>query len=49
LSELGQLAGGMDYAAVAQAVSRFRHRAEQQRELRRKVAQMEAELSHVAM
>ena len=44
LAELGQLAGGMDYAAVGQAVSRFARRLEQDGGLRRQIAKMEKEL-----
>jgi hypothetical protein len=47
LSELGKLAGGMDYAAVGQAVSRFGRRLEKEAALRRKVAEMEPQLSNV--
>jgi chromosomal replication initiation ATPase DnaA len=47
LPELGKLAGGMDYAAVGQAVSRFGRRLEKEAALRRKVAEMESQLSHV--
>ena len=47
LAELGQLAGGMDYAAVGQAVSRFARRLEQDGRLRRQIAKMEKELYNV--
>jgi putative transposase len=49
LSDLGRLAGGLDYAAVGQAVSRFARRLEEQRELRRKIAAIESELPDVDM
>ncbi|MGA2862878.1 MAG: hypothetical protein ABSF95_00145 [Verrucomicrobiota bacterium] len=38
LAELGRLAGGMGYAAVAQALTRFGRRMERTRELRQKIA-----------
>ncbi len=41
LGELGQLAGGMDYAAVGQAVSRFGRRLERERTLRRALDEIE--------
>ena len=47
LAELGQLAGGMDYAAVGQAVSRFARRLERDGRLRRQIAKMEKELYNV--
>ena len=49
LGELGQLAGGMDYAAVGQAVSRFGRRLEQARDLRRSLSAIEAKMSNVEM
>ena len=49
LAELGQLAGGMDYAAVGQAVSRFTRRLEQASKLRRQVLKIENKLSNVEM
>jgi putative transposase len=49
LAELGRLAGGVDYAAVGQAVSRFGRRLEKQRELKRKLAETERQLSNVEM
>ena len=49
LAELGQLAGGMDYAAVGQAVSRFTRRLEQASHLRRQVLKIENTLSNVEM
>lgn len=49
LAALGQLAGGMDYAAVGQAVSRFGKRLEKDRALRRDFERVEAQLSHVEM
>ena len=47
LRELGELAGGMDYAAVGQAVSRFGKRLEQQPHVRRSLAAIENALSNV--
>ena len=47
LARLGQLADGMDYTAVGQAVSRFGKRLEREAKLRRELAGMEAQLSHV--
>ncbi len=47
LTRLGQLAGGVDYAAVAQAVTRFEQRLERQRALRESLAQIDHELSKV--
>jgi putative transposase len=41
LSQLGQLAGGMEYAAVGQAVSRFGRRLEREPRLRRAVNKLE--------
>jgi putative transposase len=41
LGELGQLAGGMDYAAVGQAISRFGKRLQTAAELRRSVRKIE--------
>jgi len=49
LGELGKLVGGVDYAAVGQAVSRFGRRLEQQPELKRKLAQTERRMSNVEM
>jgi len=49
LAELGQLAGGMDYAAVGQAVARFSRRLEQRGPLRRQIAKIEDNLSNVEM
>jgi REP element-mobilizing transposase RayT len=47
LRELGELAGGMDYAAVGQAVSRFGKRLEQQHQLRQSLTDIETQLSNV--
>ena len=47
LGELGELAGGLDYAAVGQAVSRLGRRLEKSRELRRQLDQIEKTLSNV--
>ena len=49
LSELGELAGGLDYAAVGQAVSRFAKRLQAGGELRRKLVKLENALSNVEM
>jgi len=49
LAGLGQLAGGMDYAAVGQAVARFSRRLEQRGPLRRQIAKIEDNLSNVEM
>jgi hypothetical protein len=49
LRELGQLAGGMDYAAVGQAVSRFGRRLQRAADLRKSVAKIERQLSKVEM
>ena len=47
LGELGELAGGMDYAAVSQAVKRFGQRLPRGGELKRQVAQIEKRLSNI--
>ena len=47
LVQLGQAAGGMDYAAVGQAVSRFVRRWEKDPTLRREVTRIESQLSNV--
>jgi putative transposase len=47
LAQLGQAAGGMDYAAVGQAVSRFGRRWEKDPALRREVTRIESQLSNV--
>ena len=49
LGELGRLAGGMDYAAVGQAVSRFGKRLLTEAELRKSVSKIEQQLSNVEM
>ena len=49
LSELGQLAGGMDYAAVGQAVSRFDKRVSQGGDLKRNLVKVERQMSNVEM
>jgi REP element-mobilizing transposase RayT len=49
LAELGALAGGMDYAAVGQAISRFGKRMGKAAELRRELTQLESRLSNVEM
>ena len=45
LGELGQLAGGMDYAAVGQAVSRFAKRVQSTAELRHRLSKIDLILS----
>jgi putative transposase len=47
LGELGQLAGGIDYAAVGQAVSRLAKRLQRGGELQRSLREVENELSNV--
>jgi REP element-mobilizing transposase RayT len=47
LAQLGEVAGGMEYAAVGQAVSRFGKRLEREPRLRREIAKIEAALSNV--
>jgi hypothetical protein len=49
LSELGRLAGGLDYAAVGQAVSRFAKRLQNGGGLQRSLNKIERELSNVEM
>jgi hypothetical protein len=49
LSQLGQLAGGMDYAAVGQAVSRFGKRLVNTPALRKSLAKIERQLSNIEM
>ena len=49
LGELGELAGGMDYAAVGQAVARFGRRLEQQPQLRCTLDKIATQLSNVEM
>ena len=49
LSELGRLVGGLDYAAVGQAVSRFGKRVQKIAELRRNLGKIERKLSNVEM
>jgi len=49
LGDLGRLAGGVDYAAVGQAVRRFGRRLERDRTARRMVAALESKLSHVTI
>jgi hypothetical protein len=49
LGELGQLAGALDYAAVGQAVSRFRKRLQDGGELQRQLGKLERQLSIVEM
>ena len=49
LAELGELAGGLDYAAVGQAVSRFSKRVQAGGQLRRELTQIEKQLSKVEM
>ncbi|HEY5913908.1 MAG TPA: hypothetical protein VJA21_25240 [Verrucomicrobiae bacterium] len=47
LAQLGRLAGGMDYAAVGQAVSRFGRRLEREARLQRQLRRIELQLSNV--
>ena len=47
LAQLGELAGGVDYAAVAQAVTRFGKRLTREAELRRTITKLEDKLSIV--
>jgi hypothetical protein len=47
LSELGQLAGGLDYAAVGQAISRFGKRVQIVADLRKSVGKLDTRLSKV--
>ena len=47
LGEPGALAGGMDYAAVGQAVPRFNKRLAAQPHLSRTVTALQSQLSHV--
>jgi hypothetical protein len=49
LTQLGGLAGGMDYAAVGQAVSRFGKRLAREQRLRREIEEIETKLSNVEM
>ena len=49
LAELGRLAGGMDYAAVGQAVSRFGKRLQHRGELQHGFAKIQSILSNVEM
>ncbi len=49
LTELGKLAGGMDYATVGQAVSRFGKKLEKEPGLRRQLHKFESDLSNVEM
>ena len=47
LAQLGKLAGGIDYVAVAQAVSRFDKRLLQEKELRRSINKLSDKMSKV--
>jgi hypothetical protein len=47
LAELGELAGGLDYAAVGQAVSRFGKRLANEAKLRTEIRRLEMKLSIV--
>jgi len=49
LAELGELAGGMDYAAVGQAVSRMNKRLAKPGALQRQLVKVEQQLSNVEM
>ena len=44
LRELGELAGGMDYSAVCQAVSRFARQLERDRRLKRQLDELESRI-----
>jgi hypothetical protein len=44
LAELGRLAGGMEYAVVAQALNRFGRRVERTPELRQKTAAIQRQM-----
>jgi hypothetical protein len=49
LAELGDMVGGMDYAAVGQAVSRFGKRLAKDTKLRGEIRRLETQLSNVEM
>ena len=49
LAELGALVGGLDYAAVGQALSRFGKRLQKETKLRRELLKLESDLSNVEM
>jgi hypothetical protein len=49
LAKLGELAGGMDYSAVSVAVRRFSQRIAKDTKLRRKLEEMERQMSKVEM
>jgi hypothetical protein len=49
LAQLGELVGGLDYAAVGQAVARFGRRLEREPSLRRSISGVQARLSNVEM
>ncbi len=49
LSQLGELEGGTDYAAVGQALGRFGKRLEKEPKLQHKLRQMRSHLSHIEM
>jgi len=49
LAQLGELIGGIDYAAVGQAVSRFGKRLVKDTKLRGEIRRLETKLSNVEM
>ena len=49
LRELGEFAGGMDYAAVGQAVARFGKRVEREAQLRQRITRIQKQMSNVEM
>jgi hypothetical protein len=49
LAQLGELVGGLDYAAVGQALARFGRRLEREPSLRRSISGVQARLSNVEM
>ena len=46
---LGELAGGMDYAAVGQAVARFGKRVGREAQLRQRITRIQQQMSNVEM
>ncbi len=49
LRELGEFAGGMDYAAVGQAVARFGKRVGREAQLRQRITRIQQQMSNVEM
>jgi len=49
LRELGEFAGGMDYAAVGQAVARFGKRVGREAQLRQRITRIQKQMSNVEM